>query len=75
MFATMLAAAMAVYGLGTWIFARRRGVHDGISRRPYGNIYSDATGARRDARPPRVAPGVDDRPFWARIPAAEREGR
>jgi hypothetical protein len=75
MFATLLAAAMAAYGLGTWIFARRRGIHDGISRRPYGNVYSDATGARRDLRSRRVAPGLIERPFWARVPAGEREDR
>jgi hypothetical protein len=75
MFVTLTAIAMAAFGLGTWLSARRRGLNDGISRRPYGNIYSDAAGARRDMNPRRVAPGLLDRPFWARVSPAQRSDR
>jgi hypothetical protein len=64
MFVTLLAIAMTAFGLGTWGISRRRGLHGGISRRPYYNQYTDAPGARRN--PNARQAGHLDRPFWAR---------
>ena len=62
MFVTVLAIAMAAFGFGSWAIARRRGV-DGISRRAYGNRYTDAPGAHRTPR--RTPAHLAERPFWA----------
>lgn len=72
MFVAILAIAMLAFALGTWIVARRRGLSDGIARRPYHNAYTDAPGARRR---PTGRQGVE-RPFWARPPreAQPQEG-
>jgi hypothetical protein len=64
MFVTVLAIAMTAFGLGTWAVARRRGLQDGISRRPYYNQYTDAPGARRNPNARRT--GQVDPPSWAR---------
>jgi hypothetical protein len=64
MFVTLLAIAMTAFGLGTWVAARRRGLNDGISRRPYHNRYTDAPGARRN--PNAREAGQLDPPVWAR---------
>jgi hypothetical protein len=70
MFATVLTLAGTAFAVGTWIVARRRGLSDGISRRPYHNAYTDAPGARRNPNARRT--GALDRPFWARPrPAAQ----
>jgi hypothetical protein len=63
MFVTVLAIAMAAFALGTWIVARRRGLSDGIARRPYHNAYTDAPAARRL---PNAGRARVERPFWAR---------
>lgn len=70
MFVTLIAIAMAAFGFGTWFVARRRGLQDGISRRPYHNAYTDAPGARRNPDARRA--GSLDRPFWARPRPAGR---
>lgn len=55
-----------------WLLGRRSKRADMVSPRVYSNRYSDAAGARRD--PPRgEAPGLLDRPFWARVPRSWRE--
>jgi hypothetical protein len=46
MFALVLFLAMSVFAAVTSWTSRRSG--GGITRRPYGNIYTDAPGARRD---------------------------
>jgi len=46
MFALVMFLAMSVFAAVTSWTSRRRGA--GIARRPYGNIYSDAPGARQD---------------------------
>jgi hypothetical protein len=64
MYATLLAIAMVAFGIGSWIVARRRGLQDGINRRPYHNAYTDAPAARRSPAAGRGA--APERPFWAR---------
>jgi hypothetical protein len=45
MFLTLIFVLMTVFATFSSWAGRRTG--SGIARRPYGNIYSDATGARR----------------------------
>ena len=70
MLVTLLAIAMTAFAVGTWALARLRGLHDGISRRPYNNQYTNAPGARRNPNARRA--GELERPFWARPRTAIR---
>jgi hypothetical protein len=60
MFLTWIFIVMTAFAtVSNWI-SRRRG--SGISRRPYGNVYSDATAARRTPSATGRAPATDHPP-------------